>query len=340
MKLLKDNLESELFNVLQTAKENLIIISPFMNLSSTEKLVEIVNNTSVNCTVITRFERKSFIENSHSLDALRLLITNGVEVLALQNLHSKIYLVDYLHCFAGSANFTTKGLNINHEILIHFDNQEVDQFNTYVNDLLAEIKQSGDWLITLEQIEDEEQIVNSYKEQLKEDKRLNNSWGADITSLPSTDENSLVLSVPAGDTIHLIEKFLVHAHPLSKGYNYTPTNYLTFRKANGGKMDKIYTINKTFSIEMDNWKNAIEGINLTPMEQEKLMSYILERYRDFKFDKAPKYKFYLLSVLYELPNVPHPPANNVGGWYYTIKDLTESKDVVYTLKQKAKYLFI
>ena len=40
MKLLKDDLEYELFNVLKTAQEKLIIISPFMNLSSTEKLVE------------------------------------------------------------------------------------------------------------------------------------------------------------------------------------------------------------------------------------------------------------------------------------------------------------
>lgn len=191
MKLLKDNLELELFKLLKTATEKLIIISPFMNLSSTEKLIEIVNNNSIHCTVITRFERKSFIENAHSLDALRLLITNGVEVLALQDLHSKIYLVDYQQCFAGSANFTTKGLNINHEILIHFDNQEVNPFNTYVTEILTEIKRSGDWLITLEQIESEEQIVNSYKEQLKEDKRLNNSWGADITSSSSPDENSL-----------------------------------------------------------------------------------------------------------------------------------------------------
>lgn len=335
MKLLKDNLELELFKVLKTAKERIIIVSPFMNLNSTKKLVEIVNITSANCTVITRFERKSFIENAHSLEALKLLILNGIEVLALQNLHSKIYLVDNQQCFAGSANFTTKGLNINHEILIHFDNQEVDQFNSYVNEILAKIKQSGDWLITLEQINTEEQIVNSYKEHINEDKRLNNSWGADITSATSTDGNSLVLSVPAGGTIHLIEKFLVHAHPLSKGYNYAQTNYLTFRKANGGEMDTIYTINKTFSLEMDDWKKAIEGMDLTITEQENVTNYISGRYRDFEFDKAPnyKYKFYTLSVLFELPNLPHPPANNAGGWVYTIKDLKESKDVVYTVNK-------
>ncbi|EAZ83605.1 phospholipase D family protein [Lysinibacillus fusiformis] len=334
MKLLTNNLESELFKVLKMAKEKLIIISPFMNLSITGELVEIVNNNSIHCTVITRFERKAFIENAHSLDALRKLLSNGVEVLALQNLHSKIYLLDDQQCFAGSANFTTKGLTINHEILMHFDNQEVDQFNKYVNQLLVDIKQSGDWLITLAQIETEEQIVNSYKKHFKEDKRLNNSWGADINTPTSPDENSLVLSVSAGDTVHLIEKYLVHAHPfLLKGYIYKPTNYLTFRKAKGGEMDTIYTINKKFSLDMDNWEKEIEGINLTTTEKENLIKYILGRYRDFEFNKAPQYKFYLLSVLCELPNAPHPPANNSGGWIYTLKDLKESKDIVYTVNK-------
>ena len=170
---------------------------------------------------------------------------------------------------------------------------------------------------------------------MKEDKRLNNSWGADLTSLPSIDENSLVLSVPAGGTIHLIEKYLVHSHPLSKGYNYTQTDYLTFRKANGGDMDTIYNINKTFSLDMDNWRKLVEELDLNTTQKENLINYILGRYRDFDFDKAPqyKYKFYLLGVLYPLPNAPHPPTNNPGGWIYRIKDLKESKDMVYTINK-------
>ena len=91
-------------------------------------------------------------------------------------------------------------------------------------------------------------------------------------------------------------------------------------------METVYTINKTFSLEMDNWKKSIEEI---------LIHYILGRYRDFDFDQAPqyKYKFYLLSVLCELPNAPRPPKNNPGGWVYTLKDLKESKDFVYTVNK-------
>lgn len=330
-----NNLESELFNMLKKAQQKIIIVSPFMNLSSTEKLVDIVQKNSIDCTVITRFDRKAFIENAHSLDALKLLIENKVEVLALKNLHSKLYLIDFKQCFAGSANFTTKGLNVNQEILMHFDTPEVHQFNSYVNDLLAEIKQSGDWNITLNRIEIEEQIVQSYKVHMKEDKRLNLSWGAEISLSKADDKNALVLSVPAGATIHLIKKYLVHCHPLSKGHNYKPTNFLTFRKANGGAMDTIYTINKSFSIGMENWRHEVENLLLNEIEKENLVSYILDRYKDFNFEQSPqyKYKFYLLSILCELPYEPHPPTNNVGGWIYTLKDLKESQDIVYTVNK-------
>lgn len=309
-----------------------------MSFSIAQKLVDIVTNKSINCTVITRFDRKSFIEGAHSLDALKKLISNGIDVFALKNLHTKMYIIDDSQCFTGSANFTTSGLNTNHEILMHFDTHEIDPFNTYVNELLTKIKQSGDWLITLKQVEMEELIVKSYMNQMKEDKRINTSWGANITTPERPDEDAMVLSVPAGNTHHLITKYHVHAHPVSKGYNYTQTDYLAFRRAKGGHMDTIYTINKTISFDMSNWKKEIEGLHLKTSEKENLENYILDRYVEFEFDKAPqyKYKFYLLSILYELPNTPHPPANNPGGWVYTLKDLKESTGIVNTVNNRFK----
>ncbi|KOS66302.1 hypothetical protein AEA09_19005 [Lysinibacillus contaminans] len=86
---------------------------------------------------------------------------------------------------------------------------------------------------------------------------------------------------------------------------------------------------------MDNWGKVIKRINLDTNEKENIIKYILGRYRDFPFDKAPQYeyKFYPLSILCDLPNESHPPVNNTGGWVYTLKDLKESKDVVYTVKK-------
>ncbi|MEH7181111.1 phospholipase D-like domain-containing protein [Neobacillus vireti] len=257
-----------------------------------------------------------------------------MQIFVLKDLHSKVYLIDNKRCVFGSANFTNKGLNINHELLLYFDKQEeVKKFNYYVNELLTSINHSGNWSITLEQLQIEKEIVESYKESQKERGKIIYSWGADLNSEELVDENPYILSVPAGGTIHLIEKHFVHAHPISSGYNYTPTKYITFRKANGGVMDKIYSINKMFPLEMKEWSSEIEKIDISETVKENVIDYIVNRYRDFEFDKSSKYKFYLLSLHCDLPNEPHPPTNNAGGWLYTLKDLKESNRYVYTAKQ-------
>ncbi|MFJ7855519.1 phospholipase D-like domain-containing protein [Peribacillus frigoritolerans] len=337
MELFKNNLEKELFKGLQMCKEKIIIISPFMSLNIAEKLVQIVKDKNIDCKIITRFDRKSFIEKASSLDALKLLIENGVQILVLKDLHSKVYIMDNKRCFVGSANFTNKGLNINHEILLLFDEiAEVEEFNSYANELLTSIKEFGDWLLTIERIQSEKDTIEDYEEGQKQKEKISDSWGADLRSEELVDESPIVLSVPAGDTIHLIGRYCVHAHPISSGYNYTPTEYIAFRKAKGGVMDKIYFIDKKFPLEMKEWRNEIEKIEISDKLKENVINYIVNRYRDFEFDKALKYKFYLLSLLCDLPNEPHPQANNAGGWFYRMKDLKESSGHVYTVRQKEK----
>lgn len=337
MYLLKNNLEQELFEYIGMCEENTIIISPFISFNIAEKFVQIIKDKNIDCKIITRFERKAFIEKASSLEALKLLVENGIQIFALKDLHSKVYLIDLKGCFVGSANFTNKGLNKNHELLLFFDeDSEVVKFSSYANEL---IKQLDDWEITIERIQREQKIIEGYKVTQKE-MEIEDSWGADLKKEESFDENEIVLSVPAGDTIHLIEEYYVHAHPISNGYNYSPTNYITFRKPNGGVMDKIYRINKTFPIEMMKWKSEIEKLDIPDTIKDSVVNYIVDRHRDFEFDKAPKYKFYLLKLLCDLTNEPHPPVNNPGGWLYTIKDLKESTGYVLTINQKKKKLLV
>lgn len=271
--LLKNNLEQELFKCVKMCEENTIIISPFISFNIAEKFVQIIKDKNIDCKIITRFERKAFIEKASSLEALKLLIENGVQIFALKDLHSKVYLIDLKRCFVGSANFTNKGLNKNHELLLFFDeDSEVEKFNSYANEL---IKQLDDWAITIERIQREQKIIEGYKETQKEMEKIDDSWGADLKTEESVDENAIVLSVPAGDTIHLIEKYYVHAHPISNGYNYSPTNYITFRKPNGGVMDKIYRINKTFPIEMMKWESEMEKLNIQILLKIVLLTILL-----------------------------------------------------------------
>jgi HKD family nuclease len=334
MELLAINLERRVFKELQRSKKNIVIISPFISLYTVEKLVEILNNKNVSCQFITRFERKAFISGASNLKALKLLVENGISVLALKDLHTKVYMIDQEACFVGSANFTRKGFTHNHELLMYLEElSEVEQVKAYIQDLLDSIQKSGDWRITLEQIEIETQNIEQYQQILKDDNILNEVWGADLNGVSVGNGEEIILSVPAGSTIHLIEKYYIHAHPVSKGYNYTETNYITFRKHGGGVMDHIYCIDQMFTVEMSRWQEIVGQLTIPTDTIDNISDYIVNRYKDFEFDKAPIYKFYVLSERYDLPNKPHPKANNAGGWLYTLEDLRQSKGVVNTVKK-------
>lgn len=72
MELLTSDLEQQLFKNLKLCHDNIVIISPFLSLNTAEKLVNIIKNNQIDCTIVTRFERKAFIEKASSLDALKL----------------------------------------------------------------------------------------------------------------------------------------------------------------------------------------------------------------------------------------------------------------------------
>ncbi|RKL68073.1 hypothetical protein CR203_06135 [Salipaludibacillus neizhouensis] len=61
--------------------------------------------------------------------------------------------------------------------------------------------------------------------------------------------------------------------------------------------------------------------------------YLLKSdYKEFGFDDAARYKFYILTVKYELLNKPKPMRSNSGGWLYRLNDLKEAIDYVHTMK--------
>src|SRR5687768_1478336 len=100
----------------------------------------------------------------------------------------------------------------------------------------------------------------------------------------------LVLSVPVGTTIDLVEKYGVHAYPESYNYRHQDVNYITFRPA-GGEMDAIYTIVRRFKSRPD----APDILKrASPEDHERLAGYIRDRYAAQFFDDE-EYRFFILS---------------------------------------------
>ena len=314
MKIYTEQLEQVVFDKVRNAQNSIIIVSPFIGLNPVKQLIEIVIRQKISCTVITKFERRTFLNGGSSLEAIKLLVENNIEVYALQDLHSKIYLVDDVNCLVGSANFTNGGLINNYEVLVYINEvSKVEEVNYYVNNLLFLIKKSGDWRITSELVEKESYFINKLKLLEVEKESDEFKWGAALVSAQETKGSEIVLSVSAGNTVELINKYGIHAHPLKRGYNYRDTNYITFRRSSGGVMEDIYLIEKKFILEMKNWYTQLETLDISKENKDHIARYITDRYKVFEFNKAPKYQFYILEHQRKLNNQPRPSKNNTGG---------------------------
>lgn len=320
MKILTKNLNNTFFNEFPETLSTLKIISPYISKLNVEQLLDKLSQYQIKpkITVITTFERDNFISGASSLTALKLLIEHDIPVFALKDLHTKLYIFNDTKCIVGSANFTKRGFSINHELLVTIDDPAtVNELVEYTDNLLTQIQSSGNWQITSELIEQEESIIQSL-EQPNQPKHTH-TWGAELEN--SNASETVVLSVSAGDTWEIINQFSIHAHPVKRGFNYRKTDFITFRKKNGGVMSAIYKINSTFELNMNDWLNDVESLNLEPIIKANLINYITARYSGLGFESSYPYKFYLLEQYIPLPHMPRPATNNVGARYYSIEAL-------------------
>lgn len=329
MNLITQNLEQQLFHAIDNGKSEIIIISPYISYTTVNKLLDTYSSNDVSIKVITTFDRQNFMDGASSLKALKALVNFNVEVFALQKLHTKLYIIDRKVCFVGSANFTHSGLNHNHELLIKYEvSNQVDELYTYASYLLDAVR---NWTISLDKIELEEEEIQGMQMLDHKSAKSAIAWGAIIPDVNSTNER--VLSVPAGKTFDIVDRYHIHAHPDSKSYNYAKTNYISFRQSGGGAMKSIFTIDETFLINMEDWENEIQKLQLDPLIKIQLTGYINERMDGLKFEQASIYKFYHLKHYCSLPNHPHPERNNPGGWYYSLNELLTSDGIVETMNR-------
>lgn len=170
------------------------IISPFVGTNMARLLTgSMEENPNLNVEVITRFYREDFINGVSSIDALERLNDAGVKIYALDGLHTKLYLFDNDIALLGSANFTSGGFKLNHELSLFIDEEALvnQDLQTYFENLLDDIIKAGDYLLTAEKIAEEKRLITSILERRtrKGIKYKNEArFGAKIpTTHPTTD---------------------------------------------------------------------------------------------------------------------------------------------------------
>lgn len=134
-----------------------------------------------------------------------------------------------------------------------------------------------------------------------------------------------VISLPAGRTQKIIQKYLIHAHPHPRPYK--EAEFVALRKK-GGIMDTLYNVQHEVVLCPRN-ENLNEQINhLNENFQERLKGYIQERSNTFGFDEREEYKFYLLEIKRYLNHLPRTATTSQAHTYFTFSELTSGRQIV------------
>jgi len=160
IELLDANHLDAIINAFEKTKQQIRIISPFIQDSMTKHLINSLN-IGVKAQLITRFYREDFIRSVSSLTALKLLLNTGTEIYTIKDLHAKLYLFDDRTAIIGSANFTGGGFGNNIELSLFIQDEYdlIEQLSVYYNQLLNHIQSSGNYKIDDKKIEEEALIV-------------------------------------------------------------------------------------------------------------------------------------------------------------------------------------
>lgn len=200
IELLNSEHWSTLINTLNNSKKTIRIISPFIGFKTAQLLKQCVKDNKIKCILITRFYREDFLNNASSLEGLKELVSAGVEVYALQDLHTKLYLFDESVSIVGSANFTMGGFKLNHELsmIISDENEIINSLNKYFDDILNEINSTGNWLIDINKIEEEinktDTIIKNRRD--KSVKFSNNiKFGAKFNNSNNLNDNDIIENI-------------------------------------------------------------------------------------------------------------------------------------------------
>lgn len=172
----------------RNATNRIQIISPFIGFPAAKVLCDTSsNNENLHCQIITRFSREDFISGASNINALELLLDSGVKLFALKNLHTKLYLIDDHTALLGSANFTSGGFRLNHELSLLFQGEYeiIAEMNNYYDQMLENMMQQGDYAITQEKVKKEAIEIERLRSARKDKStfyRNEKQFGAEIPS--------------------------------------------------------------------------------------------------------------------------------------------------------------
>lgn len=201
---------------IKNSKKSIVVLSAYITTTGIKWLEEQINNKEINCTVVSRWNKKDLAQGSSDIACYDLAKKNNWKFKVLEDLHAKVMLIDNEVLFLGSPNLTGAGMSLipvsNKEIGIkvkpidkdlHIVNQLVEDATEINDQIIEELKK---WLKTVPKIEKPKipDFPESVKESFKE--KFNKLW---VHNFPWSDIKEL-LNDPGKnnqDIIHDLELF-------------------------------------------------------------------------------------------------------------------------------------
>ena len=132
-----------------------------------------------------------------------------------------------------------------------------------------------------------------------------------------------VLSIPAGKSLAMVQKYNIYVCPDTKNYNYKRPLFVTFRQANGGVMDKLYKIEDIIILNPTNQNEvqALKDSTYSDSVKTRITNYLTAANYNTPIDYDER--FYILSETesIDLSLSPRPQRNNAKFTYYTLKEI-------------------
>ena len=201
---------------IKNSKKSIVVLSAYITTTGIKWLEEQINNKEINCTVVSRWNKKDLAQGSSDIACYDLAKKNNWKFKVLEDLHAKVMLIDNEVLFLGSPNLTGAGMSLipvsNKEIGIkvkpidkdlHIINQLVEDATEINDQIIEELKK---WLKTVPKIEKPKipDFPESVKESFKE--KFNKLW---VHNFPWSNIKEL-LNDPGKnnqDIIHDLELF-------------------------------------------------------------------------------------------------------------------------------------
>jgi len=171
---------------IEDSEKSLLLSSAFIKLKALEELSEKINS-NVEVSIVSRWKKQDILVGASDVEVYEYCRDRGWRFGVDQNFHGKLYLIDELQIFLGSANLTGNGLGFNSSPNYEFgtvfsaEQADMDKLNAFLRD---EVRWLDDELYCA--------ICSDIEASSRTGETLDNaSWSVQVESLINTPVNFL-----------------------------------------------------------------------------------------------------------------------------------------------------